>query len=223
MEYGLGSYMGDNAEGLSSMGNLAGGVVESTGSAVGTIAGGALKGAAAGAAFGPIGAAVGGALGLAGGLFKNKKNKEAEALQQQQQNQQVLQMKQQALLSAPQAQGGIWNNPLQGQMSLGGFLTPQLLAKSGIQVKACKGLKVNHNLGGMIASDKLAKGGFVNPLATQYDGIVNYSSGGKHEQNPLGGIPIGTSATGKQNTVEQGETSFKFKEGKYIFSNRLYL
>lgn len=66
-----------------------------------------------------------------------------------------------------------------------------------------------------------AKGGYVNPLSTDVTGLVNYSSGGTHSQNPLGGIPLGKSVKGKTNSVEQGETSFKFPDGKYVFSNRL--
>jgi len=68
---------------------------------------------------------------------------------------------------------------------------------------------------------KMAKGGFVNPLATDVTGLVTYNSGGKHSQNPLGGIPLSMGSKGKRNSVEQGESSFKFPEGKYIFSNRL--
>lgn len=40
-------------------------------------------------------------------------------------------------------------------------------------------------------------------------------AGGTHEQNPLGGIPMGT------NSVEEGEVKFKFPDGDYVFSNRL--
>jgi hypothetical protein len=68
---------------------------------------------------------------------------------------------------------------------------------------------------------KMAKGGFVNPLATDVTGLVTYNSGGKHSQNPLGGIQLSMGSKGKRNSVEQGESSFKFPEGKYIFSNRL--
>ena len=66
-----------------------------------------------------------------------------------------------------------------------------------------------------------AVGGFVNSLLPDTSKLISYKTGGTHEQNPLGGIPLSMSANGKRNTVEQGETSFKFKEGKYIFSNRL--
>lgn len=49
----------------------------------------------------------------------------------------------------------------------------------------------------------------------------SFNNGGTHEQNPNGGIPLGADSEGTMNTVEEDETSYKFKEGKYIFSNRI--
>lgn len=53
--------------------------------------------------------------------------------------------------------------------------------------------------------------------------LNEYNNGGTHEENPYGGIPQGIGYNGKPNTVEEGETSFKFGNNKYIFSNRLKL
>tara|TARA_R110002124_G_scaffold281430_1_gene455696 strand:- start:52976 stop:54430 length:1455 start_codon:yes stop_codon:yes gene_type:complete len=53
--------------------------------------------------------------------------------------------------------------------------------------------------------------------------LNEFNTGGLHEQNPLGGIPQGMGSNGQQNTVEQGETSFKLNSGKFIFSDRLGL
>jgi hypothetical protein len=54
------------------------------------------------------------------------------------------------------------------------------------------------------------------------DKVLNeFGNGGTHEQNPLGGIPLGIGSNGKMNTVEEDETSYTFKEGKFIFSNRI--
>jgi hypothetical protein len=365
--------------------------------------GGILSSAVSGAATGTSvlpgwGTIAGAGIGLIGGLFNNKKQKEAKKLQDQQMKQQEFMQKQAQLLSMPQSGGG-----LPSMMALGGYLSPELLAKSGIHIKkshegrftaykkrtgktteealhsknphvrqmanfARNAAKWKHELGGYeeayendsepmyLANDgamipyalggpddpptglnapamftpsdktqwypqsaalskykdlmgsgkskeaedlifgyysnepygpyqqgthseyekagriksmrardligldktkyqvpkdydalmqtvntnpsvkadmtsqqfqnvtlKMAKGGFVNPLATQYNGLVRYGSGGTHNQNPLGGIPLGQSMSGKQNSVEQGETSFKFDKGKYIFSNRLRL
>lgn len=51
--------------------------------------------------------------------------------------------------------------------------------------------------------------------------LISYDSGGSHETNPYGGIPQGIGKNGKMNTVEEGETSFELKNGKFIFSDRL--
>jgi len=69
--------------------------------------------------------------------------------------------------------------------------------------------------------NKQAYGGNASP---DYSTNVNtFGNGGSHESNPLGGIPMGMGSNGKQNSVEQGETSFNLKDGKYIFSNRISL
>ena len=48
------------------------------------------------------------------------------------------------------------------------------------------------------------------------DFLTEYKNGGKHYENPRGGIPIGGKAT-----VEEGEFKFKDDDGsEYIFSNR---
>lgn len=199
-----------NGAGLATIGNALGSGLQSTGSDFGTIGGGALKGASAGMAFGPIGAVVGGALGLVGGIFTNKKRKKAEEAQKEQEKQMLLAQKQQQLLSMPQSSGGIGYetrlNPT--QMVHGGYLQMPISAKSGMYIKSNKQYKY---------------GGPVNYTQDNSKSLVSYMGGGTHQQNPLGGIPLGKTINGKQNTVEQGETSFKFKEGKYVFSNRLKL
>lgn len=47
--------------------------------------------------------------------------------------------------------------------------------------------------------------------------MQSYETGGTHEQNPYGGIQIGTDQQGNPNLVEQGE----FRYGDYIFSDRI--
>lgn len=51
--------------------------------------------------------------------------------------------------------------------------------------------------------------------------LNSFNEGGKHSQNPLGGIPQGIGQNGQPNLVEQGETSFESKDGKYIFSDNI--
>ena len=53
--------------------------------------------------------------------------------------------------------------------------------------------------------------------------VTKYNEGGSHEENPHGGVPIGQGKNGKMNTVEEGEASYESDEGKYIFSNRIFL
>tara|TARA_R110000822_G_scaffold302649_2_gene427002 strand:- start:63715 stop:64698 length:984 start_codon:yes stop_codon:yes gene_type:complete len=54
-------------------------------------------------------------------------------------------------------------------------------------------------------------------LTSYADKEVNhFGNGGTHEMNPYGGIPMGNG-----NTVEEDETSYNLKSGKFIFSNRI--
>ena len=73
------------------------------------------------------------------------------------------------------------------------------------------------------STNQKALGGLINPdNSNLYRRNFNsFGAGGTHEQNPYGGIPIGMGANGKRNTVEQKESAYNFKEGKFIFSNRI--
>ena len=51
------------------------------------------------------------------------------------------------------------------------------------------------------------------------DQLTEFTEGGSHEENPIGGIPQGTSPNGQTNLVEQGET--KLNNQNYIFSDQL--
>jgi hypothetical protein len=74
---------------------------------------------------------------------------------------------------------------------------------------------------GVVNPYMFALGGYMGGKHDPINFLTKYQTGGTHEQNPLGGIPLGMGINGKQNVVEQGEASFNFKDGKYIFSNRL--
>ncbi|MGK2864916.1 MAG: hypothetical protein ACSLE0_23490 [Chitinophagaceae bacterium] len=69
-------------------------------------------------------------------------------------------------------------------------------------------------------NNKQAMGGKLPPSAYLNNTNI-FNVGGLHETNPHGGIPQGMGANGQMNTVEQGEVSYTFDDGKYIFSNRL--
>ena len=49
--------------------------------------------------------------------------------------------------------------------------------------------------------------------------LTQFTEGGTHEQNPLGGIPQGFAPDGKLNLVEQGET--KLNAAGYVFSDQI--
>lgn len=63
-----------------------------------------------------------------------------------------------------------------------------------------------------------AFGGDLNTYGGTYNGGLEYiDNGGTHENNILGGVPMGTDKNGTPNLVEEGETIWN----DYVFSNRL--
>lgn len=63
-----------------------------------------------------------------------------------------------------------------------------------------------------------AFGGDLNIYGGTYNGGLEYiDNGGTHENNILGGVPMGTDRNGTPNLVEEGETIWN----DYVFSNRL--
>ena len=71
------------------------------------------------------------------------------------------------------------------------------------------------------AQKQMAMGGPIGQPGFADKEVNEFGAGGTHGQNPLGGIPQGIGANGQQNSVEEDETSYEFKEGKFIFSNRI--
>lgn len=72
---------------------------------------------------------------------------------------------------------------------------------------------------------QMALGGSVSDLVTRggENDLIEFEGGGTHEQNPLGGIPIGMNNQGQMNSVEAGESKYSFKDGDYVFSDRIKL
>ena len=67
-------------------------------------------------------------------------------------------------------------------------------------------------------STKLSFGGDLNTYGGTYNGGLEYiNNGGTHENNILGGVPMGSDRDGIPNLVEEGETIWN----DYVFSNRL--
>jgi len=73
------------------------------------------------------------------------------------------------------------------------------------------------------STNQKAEGGPINPDNSNLyrRDFTSFGTGGLHSQNPNGGIPLGVGSNNRRNTVEQGESSYNFKEGKFIFSNRI--
>lgn len=53
--------------------------------------------------------------------------------------------------------------------------------------------------------------------------LREFNEGGSHQQNPLGGIPLGQNNSGQPVTVEQGETAMKTPKGDFVFSDRIMI
>ena len=157
--------------------------------------GGILASTASGALGGAAGGPVGALIGAGTGLIGGLLGSKKDKEAKKAQEQQEMMMRQQQLLAMPTPQGGL----------VPGVVNPYQI---GMQA-----------LGGPLGNSYMnpfAMGGNMNQLET-------YDSGGTHEENPLGGIPVGMSADGGLNTVEEGESSFNFPDGKYIYSDRLVL
>lgn len=83
--------------------------------------------------------------------------------------------------------------------------------------------QINNSAGNKIYPDSLgsniyAKGGQLETVNPNED-LIRIESGGTHEENPIGGVPVGSDENGTMNTVEQGETILK----DFVYSNRLKL
>jgi len=91
------------------------------------------------------------------------------------------------------------------------------------QAKHAAGFNKSYNSGNMIMN-MAAYGGTIDTGVTGDDqAITEINEGGSHEQNPLGGVPMGSGSNGVPNSVEANEVKVDFGKngGNYIFSDRL--
>jgi hypothetical protein len=73
-------------------------------------------------------------------------------------------------------------------------------------------------------SKKKAEGGPISYEQGASEGdLMKIQNGGTHEESPLGGVPIGKDADGREVLVEEGETIRKGAEQDFVFSDRLKL
>lgn len=75
-----------------------------------------------------------------------------------------------------------------------------------VQAATLQGLNILAQGGGMGLND-----------STMSNGLIKVNAGGTHEENPIGGVPMGEDSEGTPNLVEEGEVIFN----DYVFSNRL--
>jgi hypothetical protein len=104
--------------------------------------------------------------------------------------------------------GGIkyWNRDTIGEISSGkGFSDNYWTAKNQMS-------KAN---GGYFGTTASIGEGLDAPTFNDKNLVTEYKGGGTHQENSLGGIPIGNKAK-----VEEGEVRVDFDEGSYIFSNK---
>lgn len=80
-----------------------------------------------------------------------------------------------------------------------------------------KDLEALHGRGNIYKRLMGPKDVYPDPAFADGGELTEYGNGGIHEENPYGGIPLGTGPNGQPNLVEEGETRWN----DYIFSNRL--
>ena len=87
------------------------------------------------------------------------------------------------------------------------------------------GAAVGSSLGNSLGKlSSMASESVSNSLYKAEGGLLEYNSGGTHEENPNGGIPVGPKGYPSNKPiamVEEGETSFMSNGTGYVFSNRI--
>ena len=130
--------------------------------------------------------------------------------------------------------GGIWGGVLGGLAGLGSGLIGIGVGNNNASIEAGRVNKEgtnsnNYNLSNYNNSIRNTKnmtfrnsisayGGPLFNHSENFDnGITFINAGGTHEENPLGGVPVGVDQNGTPNLVEEGEVIWN----DYVFSNRL--
>lgn len=102
-----------------------------------------------------------------------------------------------------------FGGPMYGYMSDGAIAYD--MARDNLMVKMLNAQNKNQAQ----PSLSFATGGLLSDNFT--NGVTTIGAGGSHEENPLGGVPIGKAPDGRDNQVEEGEVIYK----DYVFSKRL--
>lgn len=190
---------------------------------------GASTGATAGGGFGALaGAIVGLGSGLIGGLIGknqgeiaarqavNKKKKAAEEYNA---------FKEASFITSAQGLTAKNNRLLATQAAYGGPLGISLLPVSGAidymqneELLSSLGENMTKNNNSRTSMPVFAFGGALPGYGGDWSNGLNFIKAGKrHEQNPIGGVPMGVAQDGVPNLVEEGEVIWN----DYVFSNRI--
>lgn len=190
---------------------------------------GAFTGATAGGGFGALAGAIGGlGSGLIGGLIGknkgeiaarqavNKKKKAAEEYNA---------FKEASFITSAQGLTAKNNRLLATQAAYGGPLGISLLPVSGAidymqneELLSSLGENMTKNNNSRTSMPMFAFGGALPGYGGDWSNGLNFIKAGKrHEQNPIGGVPMGIAQDGIPNLVEEGEVIWN----DYVFSNRI--
>ena len=190
---------------------------------------GASTGATAGGGFGALAGAIAGfGSGLIGGLIGknkgeiaarqavNKKKKAAEEYNA---------FKEASFITSAQGLTAKNNRLLATQAAYGGPLGISLLPVSGAidymqneELLSSLGENMTKNNNSRTFMPTFAFGGALPGYGGDWSNGLNFIKAGKrHEQNPIGGVPMGVAQDGVPNLVEEGEVIWN----DYVFSNRI--
>lgn len=190
---------------------------------------GASTGATAGGGFGALAGAIAGfGSGLIGGLIGknqgeiaarqavNKKKKAAEEYNA---------FKEASFITSAQGLTAKNNRLLATQAAYGGPLGISLLPVSGAidymqneELLSSLGENMTKNNNSRTSMPMFAFGGALPGYGGDWSNGLNFIKAGKrHEQNPIGGVPMGIAQDGVPNLVEEGEVIWN----DYVFSNRI--
>lgn len=190
---------------------------------------GASTGATAGGGFGALaGAIVGLGSGLIGGLI-GKKQGEIAARQAVNKKKKATEeynaFKEASFITSAQGLTAKNNRLLATQAAYGGPLGISLLPVSGAidymqneELLSSLGENMTKNNNSRTSMPMFAFGGALPGYGGDWSNGLNFIKAGKrHEQNPIGGVPMGVAQDGVPNLVEEGEVIWN----DYVFSNRI--
>lgn len=190
---------------------------------------GASTGATAGGGFGALaGAIVGLGSGLIGGLI-GKKQGEIAARQAVNKKKKATEeynaFKEASFITSAQGLTAKNNRLLATQAAYGGPLGISLLPVSGAidymqneELLSSLGENMTKNNNSRTSMPTFAFGGALPGYGGDWSNGLNFIKAGKrHEQNPIGGVPMGVAQDGVPNLVEEGEVIWN----DYVFSNRI--